>query len=183
MSGRELFKIINRYIFIVIAFKPVVIILSILKQVFLYCGILRRFVYYKNMLKSCGSNVSIHRHVFIFHPENLEIGSNCSIHPMCYIDAEGGGRIGSNVSIAHAVTIMSANHSWMDESLPIKYNPKVYKSFIIDDDVWVGSGVRIMAGVRIGRHCIIASGAVVTKDCDSNGLYGGVPAKKIKDLA
>ncbi len=34
----------------------------------------------------------------------------------------------------------------------------------------------------IGQGCIVASGAVVTRDCAEHGLYGGIPAKRIKDL-
>lgn len=44
----------------------------------------------------------------------------------------------------------------------------------------IGSSVNILAGVAIGESAIIASGAVVTKDIDSFGIYAGVPAKKIK---
>jgi len=39
-----------------------------------------------------------------------------------------------------------------------------------------------MAGVNIGSLCIIAAGAVVTHDCESNGIYGGIPAKLIKRI-
>ena len=39
-----------------------------------------------------------------------------------------------------------------------------------------------MPGVTIGEGCIVAAGAVVTKDCESHGLYAGVPARRIRDL-
>jgi maltose O-acetyltransferase len=42
--------------------------------------------------------------------------------------------------------------------------------------------VIIMPGVTVGNGCIIASGALVNKDCAPNGLYAGVPAIRIKDL-
>lgn len=55
---------------------------------------------------------------------------------------------------------------------------------IIEDDVWVGSGVVINSGARpikIARGVIIGSNAVVTKSCDVEyGVYVGVPAKLIK---
>lgn len=41
--------------------------------------------------------------------------------------------------------------------------------------------VIIMAGVKIGDGVIVAAGSVVTKDLDDFGVYGGVPAKKIKN--
>jgi chloramphenicol O-acetyltransferase type B len=51
----------------------------------------------------------------------------------------------------------------------------------IESDVWIGYGSIIMSGVKIGKGSIIAAGSVVTKDVESYSLYGGVPAKKIKD--
>jgi acetyltransferase-like isoleucine patch superfamily enzyme len=48
--------------------------------------------------------------------------------------------------------------------------------------VWIGANAIILCGVTVGEGCIIASGSVVTKDCYPNGMYAGVPAKRIKDL-
>ncbi len=52
---------------------------------------------------------------------------------------------------------------------------------IIGDDVWIGYGSIIMSGVKIGDGSIIAAGSVVTKDVEAYSIYGGNPAKKIKD--
>ena len=51
---------------------------------------------------------------------------------------------------------------------------------IIEDDVWVGHGATIMAGVKIGRGAIIAAGSVVTKDVPAYAIVGGIPAKLIR---
>ncbi|WP_374046562.1 DapH/DapD/GlmU-related protein [Sphingopyxis sp. DBS4] len=52
----------------------------------------------------------------------------------------------------------------------------------IADDVWIGAGARLLSGVTIETRCIIAAGAVVTRAVPSGSLYGGVPARKIRDL-
>ena len=54
-------------------------------------------------------------------------------------------------------------------------------SVYIDDYVYIGTNVMIMPGVHIHEGAVIASGAVVTKDVPSWCMYGGVPAKYIKD--
>lgn len=51
---------------------------------------------------------------------------------------------------------------------------------IIGENVWIGANVTVVPGVTIGKNAIIAAGAVVTKDVDSNTVVGGVPAKLIK---
>ena len=145
-------------------------------------GLLLRYVFLMNCSKQIGDNVSIHPGVFIFNVHNLEIGSNVSIHPMCYLEADGGLKIGSNVSIAHGCSILTTNHQWEDKELPIKYNKIIKKEVIIHDDVWLGCGVRILAGSEINTRSIVAAGAVVTQSIKSNEIHGGIPAKLIKRI-
>ncbi len=52
---------------------------------------------------------------------------------------------------------------------------------IVGNDVWIGHGAIIIAGVSIGDGAIIAAGSVVTKDVEPCTIVGGNPAKKIKD--
>lgn len=85
--------------------------------------------------------------------------------------------IGDRVSIGPRVTMMLAsgsNHS----KLLSKY-PLVVGDVIIEEDVWIGTGVIIYPNVKIGKCSIIAAGAVVTKDVDPFTVTGGVPAKQI----
>lgn len=112
----------------------------------------------------------------------LTLGNNVSIHPLCYIDAAGEIFIGDNVSIAHCSTIISTNHTWKDVDIPIKYNPEKFGKVIINEDVWVGCGCRILSGVTVKKRSVIAAGSVVNKDVESNTIVGGVPAKVIKEI-
>ncbi|WP_286163349.1 DapH/DapD/GlmU-related protein [Olsenella sp. SW781] len=51
---------------------------------------------------------------------------------------------------------------------------------VIGNDVWIGSGVTILKGVHVSDHCVIAAGAVVTKDVEPEfSIWGGVPARRI----
>lgn len=50
---------------------------------------------------------------------------------------------------------------------------------VIESDVWIGDGVVVMPGVRVGVGAVIAANAVVTKDVAAYEIHGGVPAKKI----
>lgn len=60
---------------------------------------------------------------------------------------------------------------------PVKASP-----IVVEHGVWIGAGAVILPGVVIKQGAIIASGAVVTKECEANCIYAGVPAKKIKEL-
>lgn len=52
---------------------------------------------------------------------------------------------------------------------------------IVENDVWIGTGSIIMSGVTIGKGSIVAAGSIVTKDIPPCEIWGGNPAKKIKD--
>lgn len=107
----------------------------------------------------------------------------------------GEGRkltIGKFCSIADGVIIfLGGNHraDWcttypfnalMDEFSYIKGHPSSNGDVVIGNDVWIGSGAKIMSGVTVGDGSIIAACACVTKDVSPYTIVGGVPAKKIR---
>ncbi len=139
-------------------------------------GILRRLSH------RCGQRVYIGRHCEIRNWENLEIGDDVSIHSTCYLDAKGGISIGNQVSIAHHTSILSADHTWSDPSLPIRSNPVTTRQTRICDDTWIGCGCRILAGVTIGSRSVVAAGSVVTRDVNAGTLVAGVPARSLKQI-
>ncbi|MCJ0929720.1 acyltransferase [Virgibacillus halodenitrificans] len=145
-------------------------------------AILYRYIYISKYCKSIGENVFIGKYVNLKNIENLTLGSNISIHSFNYLDAYGGISIGDNVSIANHCTIISSDHTWEDPNLPIKYNEVLKKPIVIQEDVWVAAGCRILGDVIISNRTVIGAGAVVNKNLKANSLYVGVPARKIKNL-
>ncbi|WP_217555895.1 acyltransferase [Vibrio metschnikovii] len=145
-------------------------------------GVSLRYILAKRLAKSLGDCVFFGRGVEVKSWQNLSIGSNVSFHKDCYIDASGGITIFNDVSIAHGCSLLSFDHTWSDNTIPIRSNSLVFNHILIDSDVWVGCGVRILSGVTIHSRSVIAAGAIVTKDIVSNTLVAGIPAKVIKKI-
>lgn len=84
--------------------------------------------------------------------------------------------IGSHVNLAQGITVTALNHNFSDPTFPIDAQGISTKPVVIEDDVWIGANAVILPGVRIGRHSVVAAGAVVTRDVPSGSLVAGVPA-------
>jgi len=105
-----------------------------------------------------------------------------SVHDNCYFDAYGGLIIGNNVSVAHNSSVLTFDHTWGSSNVPIKYNVVKSGPVSIHDDVWIGCGARILSGVTVKSRSVVAAGAVVTGNFESNVVIGGVPAKVLKRI-
>ena len=111
---------------------------------------------------------------------NIVIEDGAFINHNTFINCSESVIIGKNVYIAFDVLITTNSHEIGRREQRAIGN--IRKPISIGNGTWIGARVTILPGVNIGEGCIIASGAVVNKDCESNGLYAGVPAKRIREL-
>lgn len=106
--------------------------------------------------------------------DHTRVGIHCTvIGPVC---------IGNHVNLAQGITVTALNHNFADSNRKIDEQGISTKPVVIGDDVWIGANAVILPGVTIGRHVVVAAGAVVTKDVPDYSLVAGVPAKEIKKL-
>ena len=94
----------------------------------------------------------------------------------------GPVKIGSHVNLAQGITVTALNHNFDDTNKRIDEQGISTNAVTIEDDVWIGANAVILPGVTIGSHCVVAAGAVVTKDVPPHSLVAGVPAKIIRQL-
>lgn len=116
---------------------------------------------------------------FYTHGGNIEIGDNTTINAYSMVYGQGGVRIGNGVRIAAHCTIVPSNHRFDNPNEFIYKQGLSKQGIIIEDDVWLGSGVKVLDGVTIKRGCVIGANAVVTHSTDEFGVYVGIPARKI----
>ena len=90
--------------------------------------------------------------------------------------------IGNHVNLAQSITVTALNHNFEETNKRIDEQGVSTTPVTIGDDVWIGANAVILPGVHIGNHCVVAAGAVVTKDVPAHSLVGGVPAKIIKQI-
>jgi len=108
----------------------------------------------------------------------IEIGEHTFINYGSSIAARDSVKIGSYCHLGHYMFVMDNNqhdvvmHSKLPPSDPV----------VIEDNVWIGSKVVILPGVRIGSRAVIGAGSVVTKDIPPRCVAAGNPARVLRHL-
>lgn len=114
----------------------------------------------------CGNNVSL-------GSENLFLSSNAKVH------------IGDNVMFGPRVTVITGDHRIDVPGKPMiavtEKLPENDQDVVFEGDNWIGANVTILKGVTVGEGAVIAAGAVVTKNIDKYSIWGGIPARKLRD--
>lgn len=115
------------------------------------------------------------------------VGADTHIQPHCQLSAyKSPIQIGCRVLIAPNCAFYPYDHSITPFELIRKQPLKTKGGIIIDDDAWLGFGVIVLDGVRIGKGAVVGAGAVVTHDVPNGAIAVGVPARVVKmrsDLA
>lgn len=151
-----------------------------------YFVLKRNIIPRKSQFGALGDNVILTPPLYIDKAKNVFIGNDVGIGPNSVISATRAKLfIKGSCAIAEGLTIHTGNHARIKGKFVTDINegnkPEGYdKDVIIDEDVWIGCNVTILAGVHIGRGATIAAGAVVNKNIPPYCIAGGVPAKPIK---
>jgi maltose O-acetyltransferase len=88
--------------------------------------------------------------------------------------------IGDDVQMGPRVQLLTATH-------PLEPGPRRDKweaaaPIVLEDNVWLGGGVVVCAGVTIGADTVVGAGSVVTRDLPSGVLAVGTPARVVRPL-
>jgi acetyltransferase-like isoleucine patch superfamily enzyme len=112
---------------------------------------------------------------------SIRIGNNTSIHPRGQINAyKSSIEIGSGVEIAPNCAFYSYDHGFERNNFIRKQPLQTKGKIVVADHAWLGVGVIVLSGVRIGKGAVIGAGSVVTQDIPIGGIAVGNPARVIK---
>ena len=132
------------------------------------------------LFSSVGEDTAIRPPLYVDYGTHISIGARCFANyglvalDVCAIT------IGDDVQMGPNVQLLTPTH-------PVEPGPRRDKweagaPITIGDNVWLGGGAIVLAGVSIGDDTIVGAGAVVTKDLPANVVAVGNPARVIRDL-
>ena len=136
---------------------------------------IRKFFYRISGMK-IGKGSTIHMWARFFDPAGIEIGEGTIIGDHAFLDGRAHLKIGNHVDIASSVQIYNSQHD-IDAADFVAIAAPVE----IGDYVFIGPRAVVLPGVRIGKGSVVAAGAVVTQDIPEFQIWGGVPAKFIRE--
>lgn len=140
-------------------------------------GCFLRFAVLKIFMKEIHSWKILEGAAFYF-PRHITIGRHCFIHDFVTMGGRGELVIGDYVSLAHGAAVYSEDHSFRRG----KYwhlQKMIQYTTVIEDDVALGAGSKVIPGIRVGRGALVGPNSVVTADVPPNGGVVGIPARLV----
>lgn len=134
-------------------------------------------VYYTAQVRRrCGScQLPLKVNAKSYVTKKTHLGKNVNFNGMA-VSGCGEVKIGDNFHSGKECMIISQNHNYEGDAIPYDHT-YVCKDIRIEDNVWLGNRVIILAGVSIGEGAIIQAGSVVATDIPKCAIAGGHPAK------
>lgn len=111
----------------------------------------------------------------------IRVGSHSHCAPGCVLYGGGGLILGEYCNIAAHTVMATVQHDPARHDVPMALSPSQSGPITLERDVWVGANATIMMNTFVAEGCIIAANAALTRDTEPYGLYGGVPARRIRD--
>ncbi len=149
--------------------------------------------------RGIGSVIRNRTRIDVLPFNQFQLGNNSTIEDFCTINNGVGDvlignetligmgntiigpvTIGNHVIFAQNIVVSALNHEYRNINLPIHEQKILTNPVVIEDECWIAANVVILAGVTIGKHSVVAAGAIVTKSIPPYSVAVGNPARVIK---
>lgn len=131
--------------------------------------------FYQMLGAKLGKRSFLCRRVEVLLPCGLRLDDDVAVGWFAELDARGGITVGHDTNISSHVKMITGSHDIDDPDFTADFKP-----IHVGHHCWIGTGAIILQGVNIGDGAVVAAGAVVTKDVPAYEIWGGVPAKCIR---
>jgi acetyltransferase-like isoleucine patch superfamily enzyme len=115
-----------------------------------------------------------------WHVPAIEFGDGVSVQQNCHITAASTLSIGAGTTILAGVVITDIDHRYDAFGVNVSLQPITVARTEIGPNCFIGAGARILAGTRLGEHCVVGTNAVVRGTYPAGSVLAGIPARVVK---
>jgi len=119
-------------------------------------------------------------------PAQLRVGDDCFLNAHAHIS--GDVTLGDRVLVGPGVKLLSGNHLYGIEGYHARFlkasegNPELLEPLVVESDVWIGANAIVLGGVTLGEGCVLAAGAIATRNVPPYVVAAGVPALPLRRI-
>jgi acetyltransferase-like isoleucine patch superfamily enzyme len=111
---------------------------------------------------------------------DIVLGDHANLGFHCEIFSGSRVTVGRYGLFAANVYLVGGGHDWDAPDVPVIEQPRSSKGIALGENVWLGTGARVLDGVHIGNRVVVGANAVVTGDLPDAAVAAGVPAKVLR---
>lgn len=127
--------------------------------------------------------VNLMQHLVFGDAMRLKLSPTCIVNNALFNLSSGNITVGDYVFFGHNVSIITGSHNYNKFGLErMEDYPRNGNDIVIEEGAWVASNAIVIGPCTVGKHSVIAAGALVTNDVPSYNIVAGIPAKKIKEI-
>ena len=125
-------------------------------------------------------NIRNPKNVFMYEHTKIENATITTIIGKFVMKKGSAAAEGLSVHTGNHMQVVGKFYRTVTNEDKVKSGKPYDKDIVVEEDVWIGCNVTLLAGAHLGRSSVIAAGAVVNKEIPPYCIAGGVPAKPIK---
>ena len=129
------------------------------------------------VFKKCGVHPIIKNKCYFGDGSKISIGNDTQLGQNSRL--QGTISIGDDCVMGPDVVLIATYHNFEDPNVSVRFQGGGERPICVGNDVWIGVRAVILPGVKLGDHCVVGAGAVITKSFPAYSIIAGVPGKVI----
>lgn len=128
-------------------------------------------------------DVTLNQYLVFGESQRLKLSQTCVVNNALFNLSSGNILIGEYVFFGHNVSLITGTHDYNKFGLERMNDfPNQGNDIVVEEGAWIASNVTIIGPCKIGKHSVVAAGAVVKGDVPNYHVVAGIPAKTVKEI-
>jgi acetyltransferase-like isoleucine patch superfamily enzyme len=111
---------------------------------------------------------------------DITLGDHVNVGFQSEVFSGSSVTVGRYGLLAAYTYLVGGGHEFSDAAAPVLHQERRSRGIVLGDNVWLGTGAKVLDGVTVGRDVVVGAGAVVTEDLPDGVVAAGVPARVLR---